>query len=80
VSNLSVVSFPDQQPDQLITEQITLTDEQQTATEQAARRARARQRALDRSRRNSNPDQYSPSARQQARHDRRAARGLRPKR
>jgi hypothetical protein len=78
VSNLSLVSFPDQQPDELVIEQITLTDEQRTAAERAARRARTRQRALDRSRRNGNPDQYGPSARQQARDYRRAARRLRP--
>ena len=38
--------------------------------------ARARQRALDRSRRNTNPDQYGPSVRQHKRAERRAAHGL----
>lgn len=79
VSNLSLASFPDQLSDELVIEQITLTGEQHQAAKQAERRARARQRALDRSRRNSNPTQYGPSARQQARDDRRAARRLQPK-
>ena len=79
VSNLSVASFPDQDPDQLTIKQVTVTGEQLQAAERAARRARARQRALDRSRRNTNPDQYGPSVRQQARADRRAACGLAPK-
>jgi hypothetical protein len=42
----------------------------------AVREARARQRALDRSRRNTNPGQYGPSSRQQACAARRAAAGL----
>ncbi len=69
VSNLSVASFrtqhtddPTQHTDDLVVEQITLINEQQQAAEQAARRARVRQRALDRSRRNTNPDQYGPPA------------------
>ncbi len=76
VSNLSVVSFPDQRPDRLTVEQVTVTSEQLHAAARAAKKARARQRALDRSRRNSNPDQYGLSARQAARAARRAARGL----
>jgi hypothetical protein len=79
VSNLSLASFPDHKPEELVVEQITLTDEQQEAAERAARRARARQRALDRSRRNSNPDQYGLSARQHARAQRRAEHGLPPR-
>jgi hypothetical protein len=79
VSNLSLASFPDQHPDELVIEQITLTDEQQTAAVRAARRARMRPRALDRSRRNNNPHQYGLSVRQHARADRRAECGLRPK-
>jgi hypothetical protein len=39
-------------------------------------KARARQKALDRTRRNINPDQYGSSARQQQRAQRRAAKGL----
>ena len=72
VSNLSVASFPDRHPDQLALEQVTVTDEQNDAAVRAARRARARPRALDRSRRNSNPDQYGLSRRQLARAARRA--------
>ncbi|MGH3563278.1 MAG: transposase, partial [Mycobacterium sp.] len=45
----------------------------------AAKRARDRQRALDRSRRNTNADQYGHSVRQQKRAARRAAKGLKPK-
>jgi hypothetical protein len=76
VSNLSVASFPDGRPEQLVVEQITCTDEQQQAAARAAQRARDRQRALDRSRRNTNADQYGPSPRQQKRAHRRAANGL----
>jgi hypothetical protein len=60
VSNLSVASFSGQQPEQLIVEQIGCTDEQQTAAARAAKRARARHKALDRSRRNTNPTNTGP--------------------
>jgi hypothetical protein len=76
VSNLSVASFSGRPPEQLIVEQIGCTDEQQRAAAGAAKRSRARQRALDRSRRNTNPDQYGPSVRQQARAARRTEGGL----
>jgi Putative transposase DNA-binding domain len=76
VSNLSVASFPDHEPDELIVEQFICTAEQQRAAARFAKQARTRQRALDRSRRNSNPDQYGLSARQTARAARRVARGL----
>lgn len=76
VSNLSVASFPEDYPEELVVESITLSAEEHEAAERAARRARARQRALDRSRRNTNPDQYGLSARQQARALRRATTGL----
>jgi hypothetical protein len=79
VSNLSAASFPCQQPDQLIVEQVGMTDAQRTDADRAACMARARQRALDRSRRNTNPDQYRLSARQQARADQRSERGLKPR-
>jgi Putative transposase DNA-binding domain len=78
VSNLALASFPDEHPEWLVVDQITCTDQQQRAAENAARRNRARQRALDRSRRNTNPDQYGPSVRQQARAERRTAAGLAP--
>lgn len=80
VSNLSVASFPDQRPVELVVEQVTLTAEQQVSADRAARRARSRQRALDRSRRNANPDQYSLSARQHARALRRTRVGVPAKR
>jgi Putative transposase DNA-binding domain len=76
VSNLSVASFPDQDPAGLVVEQVTMTHGQQASASRAAHKARARQRALDRSRRNANPDQYDLSARQRARSLRRARVGL----
>ena len=76
VSNLSVASFPDEHPERLVAGQICCTAEQQKSAAQAARRTRARQKALDRSRRNTNPQQYGPSARQQKRAQRRAIKGL----
>jgi hypothetical protein len=72
VSNLAVASFSEARPDELAVEQIVCTPEQQKAAAQAARRTRARQKALDRSRRNTNADQYGPSQRQQKRAQRRA--------
>ena len=60
VSNLALASFPAGRPEQLHIDQIACTDEQQNAAARAAKRARARQRALDRSRRNTNNDQYGP--------------------
>ncbi|HUH71789.1 MAG TPA: transposase, partial [Mycobacterium sp.] len=64
---------------ELVTDQVICTPEQQRTAAGAAKRARARQRALDRSRRTTNPDQYGPSVRQAARAVRRASRELRPK-
>jgi hypothetical protein len=79
VSNLSVASFAGAHPEQLVTEQFSCTPEQQKKAALAAHRTRARQRALDRSRRNTNADQYAPSVRQAARAARRAERGLNAK-
>ena len=76
VSNISVASFPTQDPEQLVVEQVTMTAEQQLANDRAAQRARARHKALDRSRRNTNPDQYGLSVRQQNRAARRTRHGL----
>ena len=76
VSNLSVASFPDDEPGQLVAERIGCTTAQQSAADRAAKHARARQKALDRSRRNTNADQYGPSVRQHERAQRRAAKGL----
>ena len=61
VSNLALASFPDGHPEQLVIEQITCEAQQQLAAARAAKRARDRQRALDRSRRNTNAEQYGPS-------------------
>jgi Putative transposase DNA-binding domain len=76
VSNLAAASFPDGRPGQLVVEHIRCTGEQQRAARRAGKQARDRQRALDRSRRNTNPDQYGPSVRQAARAARRSERGL----
>jgi hypothetical protein len=76
VSNLALASFPHDHPERLVVDQISYTDEQQKTAARAAKPARARQRALDRSRRNTNADQYGPSVRQQKRTQRRAAQGL----
>jgi len=76
VSNLALASFPANHPEQLVLDQITCTDEQQKAAARAAKQARVRQRALDRSRRNTNPEQYGPSPRQQKRAQRRTANRL----
>jgi hypothetical protein len=76
VSNLSVASFPGDAPGRLVTERIGCTVEQQNAAARAAQQARARQKALDRSRRNTNADQYGVSRRQHQRAQRRAAKGL----
>lgn len=81
VSNLAVVSMPSDSADTvgLHTTYATVTSEQRAAAERDRLRARRRQRALDRSRRATNPDQYALSKRQQARAERRAAAGLRAK-
>jgi hypothetical protein len=76
VSNLSVASFPDEHPEQLVAGQFCCIAEQQNAAQRAATKARARQKALDRSRRNTNADQFGPSARQQKRAQHRATKGL----
>jgi hypothetical protein len=76
VSNLSVASFFGDEPGRLVTDRIGCTAQQQTTADRAAKKARARQKALDRSRRNTNADQYGPSARQHRRARRRADKGL----
>ncbi len=76
VSNLAVASFPADQPDRLVIDRIDYTPEQQKAAQRAATKARARHKALDRSRRNTNPEQYGLSPRQHKRAQRRAAAGL----
>jgi hypothetical protein len=83
VSNLSVASFlaraSGPAANQLRVEQVVCTPDQQQAAARAAKKTRDRQRALDRSRRNTNPEQYSPSVRQHKRAERRAATALSPR-
>jgi hypothetical protein len=76
VSNLALASFPAGHPEQLHVDQITCTEDEYKAAARAAIQGRARARALDRSRRNANADQYGPSARQAARTARRIEGGL----
>jgi hypothetical protein len=79
VSNLSIVSFPstfDPDHGDIEATRVELTDEALAALAKARRKERGRKHALDRSRRASNPGQYGPSKRQQARAERRQAAGL----
>ena len=76
VSNLAIVSFTAADPEQLRLGEIRCDTTQLQTAARAAKLARDRQRALDRSRRNTNPDQYRPSPRQQKRAERRATAGL----
>jgi hypothetical protein len=55
VSNLALASFPAAHPEQLQIDQITCDAVAQQAATRAAKQTRDRQRALDRSRRNTNP-------------------------
>ncbi|MDT0470173.1 zinc ribbon domain-containing protein, partial [Streptomyces gibsoniae] len=79
VSNLSIVSFPNTfapADGDVETTRIEPSDAELAALAKARRKDRGRKRALDRSRRASNPGQYWPSKRQQARAERRQAAGL----
>ncbi|MGI5144692.1 MULTISPECIES: zinc ribbon domain-containing protein [unclassified Streptomyces] len=79
VSNVSVVSFPatfDPAHGAIEATRIELCDDECAALAKARRKERGRKRALDRSRRASNPGQYGPSKRQHARAERRAAASL----
>ncbi|WP_248001736.1 zinc ribbon domain-containing protein [Streptomyces sp. RPA4-2] len=79
VTNLSVISFPgtfDPADGTIQTSRVELTDVELAALEKARRKERGRKRALDRSRRATNPVQYVPSKRQQARTKRRETVGL----
>ncbi|EID09176.1 transposase, IS605 family protein [Mycobacterium xenopi RIVM700367] len=76
VSNLSVASFAADQPERLVVGRVECTLDQQRAAARAAKQTRARQKALDRSRRNTNTNQYGLSVRQHKRAQRRAASGL----
>lgn len=80
MSNLAVASFSGGRPQQLAVEQILCTPAQQRAASRAAKKTRDRQRGLDRSRRNTNANQYGPSVRQRKRAARRAVAGLPAKR
>ena len=79
MSNLSVASFADRQPEQLVVERIDAPTPN-SSRRIAPRAARARQRALDRSRRNTNRDQYGLSVRQQHRAHGALQAGWRPSR
>jgi hypothetical protein len=76
VSNVSVASFPADTPEQWVTGQLICTPQQRKTAARAATQTRARQRALDRSRRNTNASQYGPSPRQAARAARRDVKRL----
>ncbi|MET8013877.1 transposase [Streptomyces sp. NPDC005271] len=82
VSNLTVVSLPitgDEGDGPIRSSRITLSEQEQQALAAARKKARGRQRAFDRSRRATNPQQYQRSRRQQARDERRLTAGLPPK-
>ncbi|ADI07720.1 hypothetical protein SBI_04600 [Streptomyces bingchenggensis BCW-1] len=82
VSNLAVVSFPatgDPTDGDVRADKITLTDAERHTLTVQRRKAKGRQRALDRSRRTTNPHQYGPSRRQHARDERRRIAGLPPR-
>ncbi|WP_063732680.1 hypothetical protein [Streptomyces sp. RTd22] len=82
VSNLAIVSLPaklDPDDGAVRSDRITLTRQEQHALTAERTKARRRQRALDRSRRASNPRQYQHSWRQKARDERQNAAGLSPK-
>ncbi|MFD0575757.1 zinc ribbon domain-containing protein [Dactylosporangium darangshiense] len=78
VSNLAIVSMPTSPAmlGGLAADQVLVTPQQRAAAEKAGLVARRRQKALDRSRRNANRDQYWLSKREQARADRRQTAGL----
>ena len=79
VSNLAVVSFPSScspADGEVASTRVTLSDEEKARLARQRRKDRARQRALNRSRRAGNPQQYQPSRRQRRRARRRAAAGL----
>ena len=79
VSKLAVVSVPLIGDGPVLTDYVTVAAQERDAAARAARKTRARQKALDRSRRNSNAEQYELGTRQDERARRRAAAGLTPK-
>lgn len=78
VSELAIVSAPRSTDGPVLTDYVTVAADQEAAAERAARKARQRQKALDRSRRNLNAEQYELGKRQAGRAHRRAAAGLAP--
>ena len=79
VSNLAVVSFPrscSPADGEVVSTRVALSDEEAARLARERRKDRARQRALNRSRRAANPCQYRPSRRQRRRAERRMAAGL----
>jgi hypothetical protein len=79
VSNLCVVSVPDTfdpADGPVGATRVELTAAELAALEKSRRKERGRKRALDRSRRSTNPAQYTPSKRQQVRAARREAADL----
>ncbi|MFF2996004.1 zinc ribbon domain-containing protein [Streptomyces sp. NPDC057950] len=79
VTNLSIVSLPDTfdpADADVHATRVMLTPDERAELEKARRKERGRKRALDRSRRATNPGQFSPSKRQQDRAVRRGAAGL----
>ncbi|CAN5120248.1 hypothetical protein BH23ACT9_BH23ACT9_15410 [soil metagenome] len=77
VSNITIASHRDGGDLQITTIQRTCFASDEKDREKARRvKERRRQRALDRSRRNANPDQYEPSGRQEKAAKRRADNGL----
>ncbi len=77
VSNVTIVSF-DPHGDQAHATELTRTAGHRKAAKVEQARRRGRQRALDRSRRAANPDQYHRSRNQKQRDRRRAEAGLPP--
>ena len=76
VSKLAAVSFHPGRTSTIAADYITVTETDKAKADAAALRARRQQRALDRSRRGANPDQYELSFRQTTRAQRRAEAGL----
>ena len=76
VSKFAVVSTALGDDGPVLADYVTVTTEQKAAAQRAAKQVRQRQKSLDRSRRNSNADQYVLGKRQAERAARRAAAGL----
>jgi len=82
VSNLAVVSLPTSgvpATGLAVSSKITLSPAEQDALTRERKKTRQRAKALDRSRRATNPLRYQPSPRQQRRDERRTAQNLPPK-